>query len=118
MIGKTVERVAINDARNEIDFHTEGGGHFRMYHGQDCCERVSIEDIEGDIQSLIGNPILAAEAASFDDPGASESGTWTFYKLATINGHVDIRWYGSSNGYYSERVSFQDMANDKDWGRS
>lgn len=118
--GKTLTSVEVNDASDVIDFRTADGGHWRMYHSQDCCESVRIEDIEGDIQSLVGSPLLVAEEVEGEAlPPLSEweeSYTWTFYKLATIKGHVDIRWYGSSNGYYSERVSFQDMNDPKDYG--
>ncbi|WP_142627891.1 hypothetical protein [Rhizobium sp. P007] len=105
LVGKTLSEVR-RSGDEELFFTTQEGETFKMYHSQDCCESVYIEDIEGDLDSLVGNPILVAEVASKDDPDASESGTWTFYKLATIKGHVDIRWYGSPNGYYSESVDF------------
>ena len=78
-----------------------------MYHCQDCCECASIEDIVGNIEDLKGSPILMAEEVSEDDPNACDLGMWTFYKLATIKGYVTIRWYGTSNGYYSVSVNFE-----------
>ena len=79
----------------------------RFQHHQDCCEYVYIEDICGDLDDLVGSPLLEAEEVSDyegEDTG-DESYTWTFYKFATRKGFVTVRWYGSSNGYYSESVS-------------
>ncbi|UXS01658.1 DUF7448 domain-containing protein [Agrobacterium tumefaciens] len=108
LVGKTLAEV--RRSTDEIVFVTDTGETFKMYHEQDCCESVYIEDVEGDLEGLVGNPILIAEEVSNADlPKANEydeSFTWTFYKLATIKGHVDIRWYGTSNGYYSESVDF------------
>ena len=114
LLGKTLLHVDVNgeDYNDDyIKFVTTEGETFVMYHEQECCESVSIESIEGEISCLIGNPILLAEEVTKsgkidDDDYWGYSQTWTFYKLATIKGYVDIRWNGSSNGYYSESVSF------------
>lgn len=82
---------------------------FTFLHHQDCCESVWIESIVGDLQDLVGSPILLAEEVvqAGGNLEAYESQTWTFYKFATIKGYVDVRWIGSSNGYYSESVDLE-----------
>lgn len=113
LLGKTL--VAIHGAKDESDeiyFVCSDGMVFKMYHEQDCCEGVSVEDITGDPRRLLNTPITLAEdiSSTFEDPFPDaegfwdESHTWTYYKLATVKGYVTIRWYGESNGYYSESV--------------
>lgn len=108
-----------NHNNDELVFTLANGERYRLYHDQDCCEAVSIEDIDGDLNDIIGSPILLAEEVSQEDTNPEgvtppeeyqDSFTWTFYKLATIKGSVTIRWYGSSNGYYSEGVDFTKLA--------
>lgn len=113
LLGRTLQSVTGEVGGDRIDFVTDDGKRFVLAHNQDCCESVSIESIVGDLADLIGSPItLAEESESRENPPGveapeyDESFTWTFYKLATIKGYVDIRWYGSSNGYYGESVDF------------
>lgn len=106
MIGKTFSKVT-NIDNDILEFRLENGDRYVFHHFQDCCEHVSIEDIVGDLSNLEGSPILEAEEVggeiedTLDGYGTQ---TWTFYKFSTIKGHVNVRWFGSSNGYYSEAV--------------
>ena len=106
LIGMILKDVQVHD--NEIVFHTEDNKSYKMYHQQDCCEDVHVDDIVGDINDLIGSKIVEASEESSSEPVGEygDSSTWTFYKLRTRKGSVTIRWVGSSNGYYSESVDF------------
>jgi hypothetical protein len=111
LIGKTIIKIKILDKGNpqgndEIIFETENYL-YRMFHFQDCCEDVFIKDICGEINELIGSPILLAEERCSDENKLNEydeSFTWTFYEIKNKNISVTISWYGTSNGYYSEHV--------------
>lgn len=118
LLGKTIVKIDGAQPESEwIAFTTDDGKSYVMYHYQNCCETVGVEDIVGDVADLIGEPILEAEEATSDtDPLGFEerpyrlSFTWTFYKLGTRKGSVTIRWLGESNGYYSERVNFSEAS--------
>ena len=107
LIGRTLYKVT--EDGEELTLYLSETNYVRFYHQQDCCESVYIEDICGDLNDLVGSPLLEAEEVSNyegEDTG-DESYTWTFYKFATKKGFVTVRWYGSSNGYYSEGVSVE-----------
>lgn len=130
--GKVILSIEVSDDSEEIIFKCDDGYDYYLYHRQDCCENVVVEDVCGDLNDLIGTPILLADSVTnkehpFTGPHGDallrakflqgsklpkrewepESETWTFYKIRTIKGSVDIRWHGSSNGYYGEEVSFR-----------
>jgi len=118
LIGKTLINIDVDMEQDEIIFTCDNGDKYKMYHERDCCESVVIDDINGNINDLVGSPILISEELTFLDENPidikkpefqDDSFTWTFYKLATIKGFVDIRWYGDSNGYYSESVDFKKL---------
>ena len=114
LLGKVLKDIEVD--YNYIIFKTTDGKTYRMYHSQNCCESVTIDDICGDWQDLIGSPIIIAEMNTNYQPQTEKEKektnnadvyTWTFYKLATAKGYVDIKWFGESNGYYSTSVNFE-----------
>ena len=130
LLGHTITHVEMDENRDEIYFTLAPGDgipdgiRLKQFHYQDCCESVCIEDVAGEWEDIIGSPLAMAEEVtdttnpkshSIDDyTWADESSTWTFYKLGTVKGYVTIRWYGTSNGWYSESVSLVRAENPDD----
>ena len=118
ILGKILTDVSVTMTRSmderedKICFTCSDGTKYVMFHDQEWGEIVVIDDISGDWDDLIGSPLLIAEASSKsstdDEKESGYSQTWTFYRFASILGYVDIRWLGGSNGYYSERVTFEE----------
>jgi hypothetical protein len=100
IVGK-IFKVVEQEGDHLIRFVVDEVEAYVMEHCQICCERVTINDVAGDLDDLVGRPILLAEEVTEDD----DSGRWTFYKFATALGYVTVRWYGLDN-YYSVKVSF------------
>ena len=110
MIGHTMVSVSGDTGADEMVFTSRTGKTFKFVHYQNCCENVRIEDIVGDLTDLVGSPIILAEEVSNEDAPVqpTDEGSWTFYRFATGNGLVSVRWLGTSNGYYSEGVDFEE----------
>ena len=85
--------------------------YIKMYHRQDCCENVDLDDICGNIDLEGAVFYELVEKKSDVELEAKEeyeeSWTWTFYTIKTSKGYLDLRWYGASNGYYSEEVNLE-----------
>lgn len=107
----------IEHPSDAIIFITEDNKIFKLFYEQDGYASCAIADISGDIEDLIDSPILIVEAVTNKNenppdikvPKYQESFTWTFYKISTIKGSVTICWYGESNGYYNEEVTFAEF---------
>jgi len=111
LLGLVLKSIENDEKNDTLIFRTEDRK-FIMHHDQDCCESVNLEEVIGDLNDLLDQPILLAEEVTSDENPKEEydeSFTWTFYKLATNKGYVTLRWYGASNGYYSEKIDFDEV---------
>ena len=108
LVGLTLIEVTKVDAG--LFLKATDGRMFVIKHEQECCECVDLIDISGDTNDLIGSQIVVAECRTNATDAAGEntyryeysSATWTFIEIATNKGSVTLRFYGASNGYYSE----------------
>lgn len=110
IIGKTItEVIGLYEDSREVRILFTDGSWCRLYHYQDCCESVSLNELEKP-DDLIGASIVDAYVesnAEYRTPDYADSFTWTFYRIITDRGTIFMRWLGESNGYYSEEVNFE-----------
>lgn len=109
--GKIIKKISISKDKSIIKFLTDKDIEYQMYHDQICCEDVYLDDVDNDINLLLNSPILIAEeTTNYTPPTISHNSfTWSFYRLGTINGVCVFRWYGTSNGCYSEEADVYEI---------
>lgn len=115
LAGKTFIRIDGGKDCEQLVLHVSDSEVYEIQHDQQCCEAVWLEDVRGDLDDLIGSPIVLAEESSSEpiEPGdewtpsyhTHEYARWTFYRLATAKGTVTLRWLGESTEQYSVDVS-------------
>jgi len=121
---ETWEKVPFNTLTDKIIIKVDGlvvestcitltmknGVTYRIIHHSECCELVYLQDICGDINDILHHRIVSAVEASSEaiPDGDDDSSSWTFYRIATNFGTtLVLRWYGSSNGCYSETADLE-----------
>ena len=93
LLGITLNSITAKVQDREVVFK---GEHYevKFFHDQGSDEIAFVKDIYGEINDLIGSPILLAEVLEEFDLDGDESLIFTFYKFATAKGYVTIVWSG------------------------
>jgi len=114
LIGQVAKSIR-NNRDSQLIFEMADGKKYKFdgkesmfYQEQDVSESVSIEEIHGDLEDLVGQPLVQAEAEYVTEDATEEdddgTATWTFFKFATNQDSVTVRWSGTCDGYYSEPI--------------
>ncbi len=70
LTGKTIEQIEILGTMpypDGIVMTTTDGFQFTLQHDKECCEVVCVKDIVGDLEDLIGSPIVDASVRKSRD---------------------------------------------------
>lgn len=105
-----IEAVAVH---NDVLYLCTRQAIFAIRHEQDCCEDVWFVDGEEDISDMVGDYLVKiridVSPQDRDSNRIDECSTWTFVTIQTLRNSYSFRWYGESNGYYSETVQLDDI---------
>ena len=96
---------SVKEVENELILTFNCGSTLTLYHIQDCCESVYIEECPS------FTPYYGKTLSSIDvDIEVSECFTltvFTFYWGSASPESCEVRWLGTSNGYYDENVDYK-----------
>jgi hypothetical protein len=107
--GEILTEIDCDENDEVILLTTESGRQFKLYHSQDCCERVYIQEFDN-YKALIGKKIIEVTDEENDvSKDYYDSATETVITFRVNDATVINRWIGESNGYYSERVNFMEI---------
>ena len=108
LIGKVIYRIEYREEDEELWIHCMDESRYVMGHDQDCCETVTLENPAQDLSSIVGSPVLVAEAreVTLEYEEYRSLNELTFYHLSTRKASIVLRWYGESDGAYAVGVGF------------
>lgn len=106
--GKTITQVTgACQGSTLVLFYLDDGTRVRMTPEYEDYSIVSIEEVVGDIEDLIGTVKQARMACGSLLDAKEGRELWTFYRISTEKGLVTFRWCGASDGYYSVEVKVE-----------
>lgn len=119
--GKTIQEIrGCKKHSDEVTIKFTDGTCLKFYHQQDCCESVLLEDFDTEPEYLINTNIISIEERIYRSgegmkplSTCDQSYTWSFYVIKTSSITMVLRWYGESNGWYSETVDIDYLHYDK-----
>lgn len=105
-----IEAVAVHD---NVLYLCTALGVFVIRHTRDCCEDVWLVDDGEKLADMVGDYLVKiridVSPQGTPEGRIDESSTWTFVTIQTLKDSYTFRWYGESNGYYSETVQLDDI---------
>lgn len=109
-----IDKVIKDEADEWVALVLDTGETYVAFHEQDCCEHVWVTDY-GDIESAVGEYLMQLESVSNEGgeelPDDQGSHTWTFVNVRTDKDTYQLRFYGTSNGCYSEDAQWYRLTN-------